>query len=155
MFISQRCLRLAQVYTVRVGFKKLKHHSGITSSLVLLFGHYHDYRLPSIGSPDTSHLATFSFSLQQEPTGQNMIHANLYTFPDCRSRLSFSAALLSLPPELQTRIYLFLSPDDLGVLSRCVDRLEGIDQDGFLRMVWFSQVSDLDPDPLDSNTRRG
>ena len=70
-----------------------------------------------------------------------MIPRPLYTIPDCPLRLNFSVALLCLPPELQTRIFLFLSPDDLGVLSRCVGQLEGIDQDGYLRMMWFSQVN--------------
>ena len=83
------------------------------------------------------------------------MHETLYTLPNCPSRLSFSAALLSLPPELQTRIFLFLSPDDLGTLSRCVSQLEGIDQDGFLRMIWFSQVSiyPLDDASLDFRSR--
>ena len=53
----------------------------------------------------------------------------------------FSACLLELPTDLQTRIFLYLSPDDLGVLSRCVIELAGIEEDRFLRQVWIKQVS--------------
>ena len=71
-----------------------------------------------------------------------MTSSSSYNLPDCPIQLPFSSALLSLPPEVQTRIFLLLSPDDLGILSRCVGQLEGIDRDGYLRMVWFSQVCD-------------
>ena len=53
----------------------------------------------------------------------------------------FSSSFLSLPPELQSRIFLYLAPDDLSVLSRSVDALKDVDQDEFLRKMWFEQVN--------------
>lgn len=53
---------------------------------------------------------------------------------------SFTTNLLALPPELQTRIFTFLSPHDLGVLSRCVPELEGVERDRYLRREWFRRV---------------
>lgn len=53
----------------------------------------------------------------------------------------FSECLLALPTDVQTRIFLYLSPDDLGVLSRCVIELAGIEEDRFLRRVWIKQTA--------------
>ncbi|GFZ47879.1 hypothetical protein JCM24511_05626 [Saitozyma sp. JCM 24511] len=54
---------------------------------------------------------------------------------------SFTTNLLALPPELQTRIFTFLSPHDLGVLSRCVPELEGVERDRYLRREWFRRTA--------------
>lgn len=52
----------------------------------------------------------------------------------------FAARFLTLPSELQTQILLFLSPDELGVLSS-VPQLSGIEKDEYLRTVWIHRVS--------------
>ncbi|RXK40931.1 hypothetical protein M231_01779 [Tremella mesenterica] len=54
---------------------------------------------------------------------------------------SFALGLFALPAELQTRIFLYLSPDDLGVLSRCVEDLAGVEEDEYLRRVWFKKTA--------------
>ncbi|KAK4686519.1 hypothetical protein P7C73_g3601, partial [Tremellales sp. Uapishka_1] len=54
---------------------------------------------------------------------------------------TFPARFLALPPELLTRILLFLSPDDLGVLSRCVAGLKGLEEDEYLKRIWFRKAS--------------
>ncbi|RSH78234.1 uncharacterized protein EHS24_002698 [Apiotrichum porosum] len=54
---------------------------------------------------------------------------------------AFANAFIALPPELRTHILLFLSPDDLGVLSRVVEPLEGIERDHFLWTTWISQTA--------------
>lgn len=53
----------------------------------------------------------------------------------------FALGFLALPPELATRILLFLAPDDLGVLSRTVEQLAGVERDAYLWSVWISSVS--------------
>lgn len=52
----------------------------------------------------------------------------------------FASRFLNLPTELQTQILLFLSPDELGVLSS-VPQLSGIEKDEYLRTVWMRRVS--------------
>lgn len=52
----------------------------------------------------------------------------------------FAARFLTLPSELQTQILLFLSPDELSVLSS-VPQLCGIEKDEYLRTVWIHRVS--------------
>jgi len=53
----------------------------------------------------------------------------------------FGTAFLSLPDELRTHILTYLSPDDLGVLSRVVEPLTGIETDTYLWMIWIRRVS--------------
>ncbi len=53
----------------------------------------------------------------------------------------FALALLALPPELLTHILLYLAPDDLGILSRIVGPLEGVERDSYLWAVWVHHVS--------------
>jgi hypothetical protein len=64
----------------------------------------------------------------------------LYRLPAQPNPRPLTAALLSLPPELQTRIFTYLSTDDLGVLSRCVPELGGVEEDAYLRRIWFQRV---------------
>lgn len=52
----------------------------------------------------------------------------------------FAARFLTLPSEIQTHILLFLSPDELGVLSS-VPQLSGIEKDKYLKAVWIRRVS--------------
>lgn len=52
----------------------------------------------------------------------------------------FATAFLALPPELRISILSFLTPDDLGVLSRVVAPLEGIERDHYLWTMWISKV---------------
>lgn len=60
-----------------------------------------------------------------------------------RSPLSltrFATSFLALPPELAVHILLYLSPDDLGILSRVVEPLNGVERDEYLWDVWVHQV---------------
>lgn len=76
-----------------------------------------------------------------------MARVQRYTFPDHPLPIPLATALLALPGEIQTGIFLYLSIDDLSVLSRCVDELKGLDLDNYLRRVWYSSVSHPDPEP--------
>ena len=73
-----------------------------------------------------------------------MSRVQRYTFPDHPLPIPLSTALIALPGEIQTRIFLYLSIDDLSVLSQCVDELKGLDMDEYLRKVWYSSVSRQD-----------
>ncbi|ORY24016.1 hypothetical protein BCR39DRAFT_339804 [Naematelia encephala] len=64
----------------------------------------------------------------------------LYRFPGSPAPIDFESALLALEPELLTRILLYLSPDDLCTLSRVVPDFIGIEDDEYLRMMWFSRT---------------
>ncbi|CAK9786195.1 hypothetical protein CC85DRAFT_283700 [Cutaneotrichosporon oleaginosum] len=76
----------------------------------------------------------------------------------------FALAFLALPHELLTHILLYLAPDDLGILSRVVGPLEGVERDSYLWAVWVHRTapsrvghalfSPLRPDPLEL-VRRG
>jgi hypothetical protein len=55
----------------------------------------------------------------------------------------FADAFFSLPDELRTHILTFLSPDDLGTLSRVVERLTGVETDAYLWATWIRRVSAL------------
>lgn len=66
----------------------------------------------------------------------------LYNIPASHP-LRFPFAFLSLPPDVILRILLFLSPDDLSILSREVPDLKGIDTDVYLRTIWFRHANIL------------
>ncbi|KAL1407240.1 hypothetical protein Q8F55_006657 [Vanrija albida] len=61
--------------------------------------------------------------------------------PAATALTPFALGFLALPPELATRILLFLAPDDLGVLSRTVEPLAGVERDAYLWSVWISQTA--------------
>jgi len=65
---------------------------------------------------------------------------DLYFLPDLAQPVPFTTALLSLAPDIQNRIYTLLSPDDLGILSRCVDELHWLEDDRYLKRIWHTQV---------------
>ncbi|BEI80082.1 hypothetical protein CcaverHIS002_0106110 [Cutaneotrichosporon cavernicola] len=53
----------------------------------------------------------------------------------------FALSFLALPPELLTHILLYLAPDDLGILSRVVGPLEGVERDSYLWAVWVHSTA--------------
>ncbi|WRT64644.1 uncharacterized protein IL334_001578 [Kwoniella shivajii] len=66
---------------------------------------------------------------------------DVYNNTSTKEGLDFPASLFSLPVEIQLRIYLYLSPDDLGILGRYVRQLRGIEADGYLREIWFKHTA--------------
>lgn len=70
-----------------------------------------------------------------QPTSPSTPH------PPASKLTPFATSFLALPPELLTHILLYLAPDDLGVLSRVVAPLEGIERDRYLWAVWVHSVS--------------
>lgn len=77
----------------------------------------------------------------QSPTKLNSAPPASPTRPTHSSLTPFATSFLALPPELLTHILLYLAPDDLGVLSRVVGPLEGIERDRYLWAVWVHSVS--------------
>lgn len=62
--------------------------------------------------------------------------------PPSITRLTpFAASFLALPPEILTHILLYLAPDDLGILSRLIPPLAGVERDRYLWAVWVHSVS--------------
>ncbi|GMK54675.1 hypothetical protein CspeluHIS016_0112610 [Cutaneotrichosporon spelunceum] len=53
----------------------------------------------------------------------------------------FALSFLALPPELLTHILLYLAPDDLGILSRVVGPLQGVERDSYLWAVWVNSTA--------------
>ena len=60
--------------------------------------------------------------------------------PNSTRQTAFCTKLLDLPSDLQSQIFVYLAPDDLGVLSRSVPELEELEADEYLRRIWFQQV---------------
>lgn len=101
---------------------------------------------PAIAAPNVTEV-----DVENNPTATTTTSHQLEPAPHCQpqsespSPLShltpFATSFLALPPELLTHILMYLAPDDLGVLSRVVAPLAGVERDRYLWAVWVHSVS--------------
>jgi hypothetical protein len=97
----------------------------------------------SIPTPPSTRLAhTMAHTIDPMSAAPQAGDATMAPQPTIAPRLTpFAIAFLALPPELLTHILLYLAPDDLGILSRIVGPLEGVERDSYLWAVWVHHVS--------------